>query len=251
MSRNFELLERVQQDKELFHVPPVIKTMSGNGRPTRGNGTVSLPDPDGFAREEILRLVQGLFLATNGNGHSSRRQVVFCGIDEADGSHSLCAGVARRLAEEVPSQVCVVDANLRGPARSSELFPSDSLPLSESGTTHQLMRRITDNLWFASCDSAAKNGALPTLEQVGALVKDLRDKFAYAVISAPPVGLYGDATFLGQMADGVVLVLEANSTRRVAARKAKQKLEAANVQVLGTVLNNRTFPIPEKIYRRL
>jgi protein-tyrosine kinase len=48
-----------------------------------------------------------------------------------------------------------------------------------------------------------------------------------------------------------VLVLEANSTRRVAARKAKQALEAANVRVLGTVLNNRTFPIPEKIYRLL
>jgi Mrp family chromosome partitioning ATPase len=113
------------------------------------------------------------------------------------------------------------------------------------------MRRITENLWFASHDSAAKNGGLPTLEQVGALVKDLRDEFAYVIISAPPVGLYGDAAFLGQMADGVVLVLEANSTRRVAARKAKQKLEGANVQVLGTVLNNRTFPIPEKIYHRL
>lgn len=251
MSRTFELLEQVQQDKELFRVPPVTKTRSGNGRPTNGNGIVSLPDPDGFAREEILRLVQGLFLATNGNGQSSRRQVVFCGIDEADGSHSLCAGVARRLAEEIPSQVCFVDANLRGPARSSELFPPDALPLAEGRTTHKLMRRITDNLWFASRDSAAKNGSPPTLEQVGALVKDLRDEFAYVVISAPPAGLYGDAALLGKAADGVVLVLEANSTRRVAARKAKQTLEAANVQVLGTVLNNRTFPIPESIYRFL
>ena len=53
------------------------------------------------------------------------------------------------------------------------------------------------------------------------------------------------------VSDGVVLVLEANSTRRVAARKAQQAVEAANVRVLGTVLNNRTFPIPEKIYRLL
>jgi Mrp family chromosome partitioning ATPase len=53
------------------------------------------------------------------------------------------------------------------------------------------------------------------------------------------------------LADGVVLVLEANSTRRVTAKKAKQALEAANVRILGTVLNNRTFPIPEGLYRRL
>jgi Mrp family chromosome partitioning ATPase len=249
MSRNFEILERVQQHQELLRVPPVTKTTSGNGRPPHGN--VSLSDPDGFAREEILRLVQFLFLATNDSGLSSRRQVVFCGIDEADGSHSLCARVARRLAEEVPSLVCVVDANLRGPARLPELFPSDSLPLSEGGTTYKLMRQITENLWLASSDSAAKNGGLPTLEQVGAFVKDLRDQFAYMVISAPPAGLYGDATLLGQMVDGVVIVLEANSTRRVVARRAKLALEAGNVRVLGTVLNNRTFPIPEKIYRLL
>ena len=132
MSRNFDVLFRLQQDRELFQVPPVMKNLPGDGR--RTNGNVSLPDLDGFARDEILRLVQCLFLATNGNGERSRRQVVFCGIDEADGSHSLVwAGVARCLAEEVPSQVCVVDANLRGSARSSELFPSDSLPLSEGG----------------------------------------------------------------------------------------------------------------------
>jgi Mrp family chromosome partitioning ATPase len=249
MSRNFELLVRLQQDQELLRVPPVIQTASSNGRPPHGN--ISPSDPDGFAREEILRLVQCLFLATNGNGHSSRRQVVFCGIDEADGSHSLCAEVARRLAEEVPSLVCVVDANLRGPTRLPELFPSDGLPPSEGGTTPKFLRQITENLWLASGDSAAKNVGLPTLEQVGALVKDLRDQFAYMIISAPPVGLYGDATLLGQMVDGVVIVLEANSTRRVAARRVKQALEAANVRVLGTVLNNRTFPIPEKIYRLL
>ena len=246
MSKNFEVLERLQQDKELLRVPPVIKTMAGNSRPA--NDRISLLDPDRFAREEILRLVQCLFLVTNGSGHSSRRQVVFCGIDDADASRSLCAEVARRLAEEVPSQVCVVDANLRGPARSCELFLSDSLPLSQGGTARELMSRVTENLWFASADSAAKNGGHATLEQVGVLTRDLRDEFAYVIISAPPIGLYSDAAFLGQMVDGVVLVLEANSTRRVAARNAKQKLEAANVQVLGTVLNNRTFPIPEKIY---
>ena len=113
------------------------------------------------------------------------------------------------------------------------------------------MRRVADNLWLVSSDPVATNGGAPTLEQVRARIKDLGDEFAYVVISAPPIGSYSDATLLGQLADGVVLVLDANSTRRVTAKKAKQALEAANVRVLGTVLNNRTFPIPERIYRLL
>jgi len=243
MSKNFDVLLQLQQDRTLFSVPPVTKTVSRGGRPA--NGKLSLRDPDGFAREEILRLVHCLFLATNGN--ASRRQVVFCGIDEADGSHLLSALVARCLSEEVPSQICIVDANLRSPSPKPLLEEPDP----EYDNTRKGHRRIAENLWLASCDSLTANGGASTLDQMRVMIKDLRDEFEHVVSNAPPVGLYSDAALLGQSADGLVLVLEANSTRRVAARKAKLALEASNVLVLGTVLNNRTFPIPEKIYRLL
>ncbi len=46
-------------------------------------------------------------------------------------------------------------------------------------------------------------------------------------------------------------VVEADSTRRHTAQKAKQDLESAGAPVLGVVLNKRTYPIPESIYRVL
>ena len=182
-----------------------------------------------------------------------RRQVVFCGIDNIDGSNLLCARIGRIMAEQVQSQVCVVDANVRVPSSSPlvDLLPFDDSPESEGGSTKGASRRVTDNLWLASGDSACRNGASPTLDDVQDWISGLPAEFAHVVISAPPIGLYTDAALLGQTADGVVLVLEANSTRWQAARKAKKTLEGANVRVLGTVLNNRTFPIPEKIYRLL
>jgi hypothetical protein len=45
------------------------------------------------------------------------------------------------------------------------------------------------------------------------------------------------------------LVIEAHRTRRVKAQKAF--LPAAKGKVLGTVLSERTFPIPEASYRNL
>jgi succinoglycan biosynthesis transport protein ExoP len=56
---------------------------------------------------------------------------------------------------------------------------------------------------------------------------------------------------LGQLTDGLVLVLEANSTRREAALRITENLNAAHVQILGAVLNKRTFPIPGPLYSRL
>jgi Mrp family chromosome partitioning ATPase len=79
----------------------------------------------------------------------------------------------------------------------------------------------------------------------------LRSEFDYAVIHAPPLGLTGEAEALGRLTDGLVLVLEAHRTRRLLARLAQRKLAAANVQVLGAILNGRTFPIPERLYRRI
>jgi Mrp family chromosome partitioning ATPase len=56
---------------------------------------------------------------------------------------------------------------------------------------------------------------------------------------------------MAQFADGIILVLSAQRTRRIMARKIKGMLEAAQARILGTVLSDRVFPIPDGIYRRL
>ena len=44
--------------------------------------------------------------------------------------------------------------------------------------------------------------------------------------TAPHVNLYADTALLGKLADGVVLVVQANSTHREVARKAKESLDS-------------------------
>jgi Mrp family chromosome partitioning ATPase len=56
---------------------------------------------------------------------------------------------------------------------------------------------------------------------------------------------------VAQQSDGLVLVIEANTTRRERAARAKEVLAESQISLLGAVLNNRTFPIPENVYQRL
>lgn len=251
MSRTFDVLERMQQDRDLFSVSPITKATPA--RVSASDCRASRPDPTSFTREQILRLVQRLFLTNETLTGKDRRQVVFCGIDNTDGSNLLCARIGRVLAEQVQSQVCVVDANVRMPSSCPlvDLLPFDGSTDSEGLPAKGPSRRVTENLWLASGDSACRKGASPTLDDVEAWISGFPDKFAHVVISAPPIGLYADAALLAQKTDGIVLVLEANATRRIAAVKAKQALMGCNVRVLGTVLNNRTYPIPERVYRLL
>jgi Mrp family chromosome partitioning ATPase len=80
---------------------------------------------------------------------------------------------------------------------------------------------------------------------------ELRKEFEYVVIEGPTAGVSSEAAILGQMTDGLILVLGAHSTRKATAQKIKQALQGAQSRILGTVLSERRFPIPESIYNRL
>ena len=58
------------------------------------------------------------------------------------------------------------------------------------------------------------------------------------VFDAPPVVVVTDAAILASQVDGVLLVVNANGTRREHAQRAYQLLTKVNARVVGSVLNN-------------
>ncbi|HTW24418.1 MAG TPA: CpsD/CapB family tyrosine-protein kinase [Candidatus Baltobacteraceae bacterium] len=154
-------------------------------------------------------------------------------------------------------RVCIVDADLRSPSLHDHFRVENSAGLAEamknSAPLESFVRAAWNHrLWFVS--AGAINGD-PTsgvnAARLRARISELRAAFDYVLVDAPPVGECGDGALLAQMTDGVVLVVGCNSTRRETAKAVKGSLEAAGVPILGTVLNKRTYPIPEALYRRL
>jgi capsular exopolysaccharide synthesis family protein len=66
----------------------------------------------------------------------------------------------------------------------------------------------------------------------------VRQQFDYVLVDAPPVGLVSDSAVLATQADGVLLVLDAQNTRKGSVRQALRNLNAVGANVLGTVMNN-------------
>jgi Mrp family chromosome partitioning ATPase len=108
------------------------------------------------------------------------------------------------------------------------------------------------DLWVMPSGRAVASMNFPEVsERMRATLTALRETFRYVVVHSSPFRQDTISNFLSRWTDGVVLVVEANATPRDAARRVKENLAAAKVSVLGVVLNNRTFPIPEALYRRL
>jgi Mrp family chromosome partitioning ATPase len=204
---------------------------------------------NGAIRDEITKLVHRLFLTPQ-----SPRRVVFAGTEASIGCSWMCARVAEALASQVRGSVCVADFNLRSPGLHEQFGAENHHGLSDAlagaGPIREYTQRWSQNLWYLSCGASPDAGVLGS-EQMRSRLAELRSAFDYVVIDAAPLNASNDAIILGSQSDGVVLLLKANSSRREMARKAVQELQGANVRVLGAVLNQRTFPIPEKLYKKL
>jgi Mrp family chromosome partitioning ATPase len=260
MSKNFELMQQAGKAQALRPSPaqqPAPKLNFGNGH-GNGNGKrygeAEALDLDLLAGEEALRLVQRVFLL---QAQEPPHMVVFAGIDHGNGCSRVCVSVAETLAKNIRGSVCLVEANLRSPALPEMLGTTNHHGLTDAllqdGPIRSFAKLVRgENLWLLSSGSLAADSAnLLNSERVQTRFAELRKEFDFVLIDAPPLTPYSDALAFGQLTDGFILVVEANATRREAALQVAENLRAANVRILGAVLNQRTFPIPESLYHRL
>jgi len=190
--------------------------------------------------EQIHALVQQLFFP-----HESAlaRHVGFAPVEASTATAALCLEVARALAEEDRYDVGLIDTHAGPVLLQTQLqIPPPTLPLTtwpigprlwmvprQSWLADACGRRVTDqNLWR---------------------LRELTAQFDFSILWCAPVSWLTAA--IGQTCDGLVLVLTANKTRRLVAAQIKDQLSKARVPLLGTVLADRRFPVPQRLYRSL
>ena len=206
-------------------------------------------NPDRFGEEQIRSLVRQVFLP---GWPKPARQVVFCAVEDGDVA-GISLRVSQVLAAQIPGNVALVEAHLESTGNGDDygtavpvFRPSGHRPLRDSA------RRVSSHLWRVPREMfLGENESGLSVEWLPGRLRELRLEFDYTIVHGPPAALCSDAALLGYLSDGVVLVLRANATRRATAQRAVQLLQASSVRILGSILSERTFPIPEGIYRRL
>ena len=158
-----------------------------------------------------------------------------------------CGLRERDIGRERRGPVCLVDANLRHPTVHEHFGIANhhgfTDAVSGAGSVLEFTSQVSHNLWLlTSGSSRADINALFIAERLRPRLQELRAEFDYVLVDAPASGLYNDAAMVGQVADGMVLVLGAHSTRRDAAQNVRDDLVQANVQILGVVLYDGTHP---------
>lgn len=239
-------LQQVAPESELF--VPAFEVREKAGQENTFQHGAGPWDPVRFAKEQIRSLVRQVF---SPGWPKPARQVAFSAIDQKTNVMNVCEAIAHELSAQVSGSVCMA-------AASNTCFVS-TLPYEEQAFEPEHFppfrssaQQLSYNLWKLSQgtrNEAPRSVVSPALAR--ARLNDLRLQFDYTILNCPSAGQYSELALLGQFCDGVVLVLNADSTRRVAAQKVQQMLQASNTRILGAVLLGRRFPIPEGLYKKL
>jgi capsular exopolysaccharide synthesis family protein len=210
----------------------------------------SLPD---HVTMGFKKLKNNLLLFCGDIGDST--SIAIASSVHGEGSSVMSANLALAIADEADSSVLLMDLNFRSHSPYylrhnvkglSDVFLGSSEPQSVISKTN------VENLHLMPCGAAECDlSNIVALRQFSNLIDALKKEYRFIIIDSPPLQNYPESTLLASKVDGVIIVVQAEKTRREVLIDTKKKLESAEASILGVVLNRRKHYIPRWIYTQL
>jgi len=192
------------------------------------------------SREQYRRLAASLHQAQRANGC---KVVMVASALAGEGKTLTTANLALTLSESYRRNVLLIDGDLRRPSLHI-VFQVPGAPGLSDGLVAPdepklPLHRLTPRLTILPAGHATSDpiGAV-TSDRMRRLVEEAREVFDWVIIDTPPIGLLTDASLVSSMADGVVLVVKAESTSYEMVNRAVELL--GRDRLMGVVLNRAT-----------
>jgi len=183
------------------------------------------------------------------------RVLVIAASISGEGATTSTAQLGRTFAREAPT--VLVDGNLRTPALGKKFGGADVRGLSEmlldgAPIDECVCPTPVENLYVIGGGRPTPHPHLlfrtPRLRDV---IEELRNRFTYVLFDCSPLSAYTEGLYLARQADGLVMVVHAESTPIEVAYLAKQQAERAGARILGALLTKKREHLPEALSRYL
>ncbi len=144
---------------------------------------------------------------------------------------------------EAGKKVLLIDADMRKPQihqrfQISNLQGLSTALIKEANFEECLVPAQTEGLFLLPSGPIPPNPSeLLASKRFAEMINVYREQFDLILVDSPPVLSVADALVLSRVADGVVFVLDAQTTNRKVAQKAVAALQQIHAKLLGVVLN--------------
>ncbi|HCE43556.1 MAG TPA: hypothetical protein DET40_08410 [Lentisphaeria bacterium] len=101
-----------------------------------------------------------------------------------------------------------------------------------------------DNLHIITCGTIPPNPSELLLSaEFREMISDMRQKYDFIIIDTPPILPVSDASIIGTVVDGTVLIYQSDTTSRHLLLRAIQTLKKNQTKLIGIVINQLSFDV--------
>jgi len=184
------------------------------------------------------------------------KSLLITDAEALDETAAVIANIGSYLAHKAAHKVLVIDANLRNPSISNVFNISNSPGLTdvleEKISFEDAVQDLGSNLYVLPAGQTALN---PTIFLSSSMMSDVmkkaREQYEIVFVNCADIKNFADGVILSSITDGVALVVNEGKVRRQVVKEAITPLEQKKINIIGVILTNRKYVIPEIIYKRV
>ena len=243
----FEKISKIQEQKKL------VATKIGQSK--IDPSIVTYFDPKALISEQF-KILRTNLLSMN-KGRPPRIFIITSSI-HSEGKTVTSLNLAISLSHSIHKpKVLLVDADLRRGSMVKYLGIEQHTGLTEilrgqANVEDTIFNIDIDNLTFITSGEVPENPAeLLASENAKHFLEMVKNQYDYVIIDTPPIISVTDSGIIGSQVDGALMVIQAGRTQRGIVHRAEELLHQSQTKILGHVLTNIEYHLPEYIYRYL
>lgn len=168
--------------------------------------------------------------------------ILFTSTKQNEGKSTVIANVAYSFSKLENSKVLLMDLDLRNPTVHKMFGVSNTYGLMDNlkndRPIEKCIHKIEENIHVLPTGSMPPNPSeVLSSKKIAHFLTDIKEKYDYIFIDAPPVGVVSDATVISKNVDSVMYVVGANETDLSHAQIAIENLRKAEANIIGAVFN--------------
>lgn len=161
--------------------------------------------------------------------------------EPGEGKSTTSGNLALCLAQG-DKKVVLIDCDLRKPSIHKKFKVSNIVGLSDVIIGKEelvaALHRYNKNLVILTSGKIPPNPSeMLSSKAMTALIENLKENFDYIILDTPPVQAVTDSQILSTKADGSILVVRSEKTKKESVQNAIGLLKKVNANIIGTVLN--------------
>lgn len=211
----------------------------------RGN---LFPLPEADQAREFGQLANSLINLHDGHGG---KVVVFASTYSGEGSSYVSYNCAKYMTLLLNKKVAWIDGNFQNPHKKLNSLELNFRDILESPETLTVSDDKTEFVVIGNGSKKVKTMDLVSGPAYPRALQMMKDNFYFTIVDASPVMESDEVAHLAEQAMGLILVVQSRKLKYEVIQHGLDRMRSHNVNILGTVLNKRTFQLPEFLYRRL